>query len=229
MLCHRDVPPYLLAIKSLYFRVGHGRVVIINDSSLTPDDLTILQSHIPGIVVLDIAGISTGSCPRGGTWERLVKILELSAETYVIQTDADILVSGPIPEVIQSVRENRSFLLGTGAGKEVTTALDTARMVQGWIKTNNWNPIKIGIEAEAALDRLSSPEEKILRARLFRFCRFCTRHVRYGRSGMLLRQYESVIGLATLEWVGNRADWIKLHSRKCPRRNSVAFSSLSVL
>jgi hypothetical protein len=129
-------------------------VVIINDSSLTASDLAILCHHIPGIEVLDIDTISTGSCPPGGTWERLVKIVELSASNYVIQADADILVSGPIPEVIRCWQENRSFLLGTDAGQEISTAQDTARMVHGWIKTNNWHSIPAALEAESLLHTL---------------------------------------------------------------------------
>src|SRR3974390_1902013 len=77
-MCHRDVAPYLLAIKSLYRAIGQGRVMIINDGSLTRDDTSILQRHLPDLEIIDIATIDTRNCPRGGTWERLVKIIELS-------------------------------------------------------------------------------------------------------------------------------------------------------
>src|SRR5215216_3755333 len=81
MLCHRDVIAYLIAIKSLYIRLQAGRVMVINDGSLTEADFTTLEYHIPGIQFFDIASISTGTCPRGGTWERLVKIVELSVDS----------------------------------------------------------------------------------------------------------------------------------------------------
>lgn len=151
-MCHRDVAPYLLAIKSLYRSIRQGRVIIINDGSLTRDDNSILQRHIPGLEIIDIATIDTRSCPRGGTWERLVKIIELSHEHYVIQADADTLVSGPIPEVIQCWRANQSFLLGTDCGQEVAPAVASARLAQGWVKNFGWKTI--GILAEALLDRL---------------------------------------------------------------------------
>jgi hypothetical protein len=154
MVCHRDVTAYLLAIKSLYLEIRQGRAVIINDGSLTSYDLEILDYHIPHLEVLDIRNIETGSCPRGDCWERLTKIIELTADNYVIQADADILACAPIPEVIQCWQENRSFLLGTGAGRELSTALDVARMVRGWITTNNWDRVSVGVEAEAALDAL---------------------------------------------------------------------------
>lgn len=151
-LCHRDVAPYLLAIKSLYRAIGQGRVIIINDGSLTSDDISILRRHLPGLETIDIATIDTRSCPRGGTWERLVKIIELSQEHYIIQADADILVSGPIPEVVQCWRSNKSFLLGTDCGQEIAPAAASARMAQGWVNNFGWETI--GILAEALLDRL---------------------------------------------------------------------------
>lgn len=160
MIRHSDVTAYLLAIKSLYSGVGQGQVTIINDGSLTSGDLVLLRHHVPGIEVLDISAIRTGSCPRGGTWERLVKIVELSSENYVIQVDADILVCAAIPEVIDCWRENRSFLLGTGAGRTVVTAEATAAMVRGWIATHGWTALTVGVAAEAALDTLPDAAEK---------------------------------------------------------------------
>src|ERR1044071_7528242 len=67
MLCHRDLVMYLLAIKSLYMRTGHGHVAIINDGSLTSADLALLQHHIPGLQIFHIDAIEAGVCPRGGT------------------------------------------------------------------------------------------------------------------------------------------------------------------
>jgi len=160
MVCHRDLATYLLAIKSLYDGIGHGRTTIINDGSLTLDDLAILHHHIPGLEVLDISAIETAACPRGGTWERLVKIVERAGKDYVIQFDADTLVSAAIPEVVQCWRDNRSFLLGTGSGRAVAPAPDTARMVQGWIKANGWTELPVGTAAEASLDRLPNAAQR---------------------------------------------------------------------
>jgi hypothetical protein len=160
MLPRRDFFAYLLAIKSLYAEVGQGRVAVINErgvidhNSLTEDDLAVLRHHVPGIEIIDFCAISTGRCPRGGTWERLVKIVELSQESYVIQVDADTLVSAPIPEVVKCWRANQSFLLGTGSGRTVLPAPETARMVQGWIKTYGWTEPSICVVAEAALDQI---------------------------------------------------------------------------
>src|SRR3974390_1739398 len=151
-ICHQDVTAYLLAIKSLYLAIGQGRVMVVNDGSLTTSDISTLHKHIPELKVLDIASIGTGSCPRGGTWERLVKIVELTAEHYVIQADADTLVSGPIPEVIQCWRENKSFLLGTGSGQSVLPAAITAGLARKRLAGATRK--SVGTLAEAALDVL---------------------------------------------------------------------------
>ena len=122
----------------------------IDDGSLTDEDISILKHHIPGIGVLDIASIDTGTCPRGGTWERLIKIIALTADHYVIQADADIVVSGPIPEVVGCCRQNRSFLLGTRSGQSVAPAAVTAELAQRWLASGSRN--SVGTLAEAALD-----------------------------------------------------------------------------
>jgi len=160
MVCHRDVAAYLLAIKSLYLGVGQGRVAIVNDGSLTPNDLAILRHHIPTLIVEEIDAIDTGRCPRGGTWERLTRIIELTADSYVIQMDADTLVTGAIPEVVQCVRDNLSFLLGTDVGQAVEPAPVLARLAQGWIKQFGQTRLTVGMLAEAALDGLPQAEQR---------------------------------------------------------------------
>jgi hypothetical protein len=160
MVCHVDVVAYLLAIKSLYSGFGQGRVLIIDDGSLSPDDHSILRQHIPGLEVEHIANIDTRTCPRGGTWERLVRIIELTAGHYLIQADADTLVTGAIPEVIQCWANNRSFLLGTDVGQRVCPAPAMARLAQSWLdKAKKANArITVGTLAEAALDSLPDAE-----------------------------------------------------------------------
>jgi hypothetical protein len=146
------VAAYLLAIKSLYLQIRHGHVVVINDGSLTGGDLSILSHHIPRIEVIEVEAVDTHGFPRGGTWERLVKIVELTRDHYVIQADADTLASASIPEVVQCWRANQSFLLGTDCGQEIAPAAVSARLAQSWIAQAS--RITVGALAEAALDRL---------------------------------------------------------------------------
>ena len=128
MVRSTDLCMYLGAIKSLYRALGEGAVTAINDGSLTPPMTETLRTHIQGLTLVDIWDIDTGRCPRGGTWERLVLIMKYSQDAYVIQMDSDTLSRGPMEYVIRSYRENRSFGLGTSAGKEVAPA----RKISEW-------------------------------------------------------------------------------------------------
>jgi hypothetical protein len=127
MLCHRDLHMYLTSFKSIYRHVGFGRAVIVDDGSLTGDDRALLQRHIPELAFIDIASIDRGPCPAGGTWERLLKVVDLSADDYVIQLDADCVTAGPIDEVVEAYRANRAFTLAGEATTVLTTALTASR------------------------------------------------------------------------------------------------------
>ena len=72
MVSHDDLLMYLVAIKSLYARVGEGSIVVVNDGSLTPDDIDRLNDHLGRPEILEAGRIETGPCPRGGMWERLM-------------------------------------------------------------------------------------------------------------------------------------------------------------
>ena len=109
MVSHKDVQSYLLAIKSIYRHVGEGRILVINDGSLTEEDLALLRVHAGAPTVVGISSISTASCPRGGTWERLMLIAELARDSYVIQVDSDLLAVSPLPEVVDAYRRNVAF------------------------------------------------------------------------------------------------------------------------
>src|SRR4029077_19902324 len=99
---------YLVAIKPIYARLGPALITIINDGSLTSIDRTLLNEHLGDIKYLDAAKINTGRCPCGGTWERLLAILELSSDFYVLQVDADIVALGDLVAVAECVHENRA-------------------------------------------------------------------------------------------------------------------------
>jgi hypothetical protein len=132
MVSHVDVIMYLIAIKSLYRRLGRGKVLIVDDGSLTDVDRQLLVEHLgdPRIVALDT--LDTGRCPRGGTWERLVLILELcAAGDYVIQLDSDTLAQAPLDEVAACVAANRAFTLGTRMGSAICTLREAADRIAG--------------------------------------------------------------------------------------------------
>ena len=121
MVSHDDLLMYLIAIKSLYWRIREGRIAVTNDGSLTPDDIDLLNYHLDRPEILDVRRIETGPCPRGGCWERLLTAIDFCAEQYLIQVDSDTLTLNAVPEVIEAYRNNRSFVLGTYDGQRIVS------------------------------------------------------------------------------------------------------------
>src|SRR3546814_3599610 len=72
--------PYLVAAKSLHHHLKRGRMVIMDDGTLTDRDRSVLRQHLDNPRIISIRDIDTGPCPRGGTWERLLTILDLCAD-----------------------------------------------------------------------------------------------------------------------------------------------------
>ncbi|KMT64637.1 hypothetical protein [Catenovulum maritimum] len=102
----------LLALKSFIKMIGEGRVEVIDDGSLTKSDHELLHHHIPHLTIVHIDDIDVGSCPKGSCWERLIHILKLSQDAYVIQVDTDTLTIAPVPEVYNGFKANKAFTIG---------------------------------------------------------------------------------------------------------------------
>ena len=111
--------PYLVAVKSLHAQLQRGRVVILDDGTLTEPDKQVLARHLDSPRVIPIASVETGPCPRGGTWERLLTILDLRQDAYVIQLDSDTVTLGPVPEIADAIAASRSFTLRGGTDAEI--------------------------------------------------------------------------------------------------------------
>lgn len=106
--------PYLVAVKSLHAQLQGGRVVLLDDGTLTGEDKAVLAHHVGNPVILTFADIATEPCPQGNCWERLLAILDLRRENYVIQLDSDTVTLGPVTEVAAAIADNRSFTLAGG-------------------------------------------------------------------------------------------------------------------
>lgn len=114
--------PYLVAAKSLHHHLKRGRMVIMDDGTLTDRDHSLLRQHLDNPRIISIRDIDTGPCPRGGTWERLLTILDLCADDYVIQLDSDTVTIGPVPHIQQAIAANSSFTL-LGAETDIDSIL----------------------------------------------------------------------------------------------------------
>jgi FkbM family methyltransferase len=115
MVANGDVPMYLLALKSFYPKLGRGKVVAIIDRDMPQASRDILTRHIVGLEFVTLEDIPTGPCQRGGTWERLLYVLDRSEQEYTIQLDSDTLtVSEDIDEVVRCVDSNTAFTISDG-------------------------------------------------------------------------------------------------------------------
>ncbi len=119
MIGTRVLLPYLIAAKSFQSQLGRGRFAILDDGTLTPADKAALAHHLGNPPVTTLASVDTGPCPRGGTWERLLSILDLRRADFVIQVDSDTVTLGPVPEVADAIAAARSFTLRGEDGAQV--------------------------------------------------------------------------------------------------------------
>ncbi|WP_301589775.1 hypothetical protein [Sabulicella glaciei] len=126
MVSGADHLMYLLAIKSFYRHLLGGEIVIMDDGTLTERHRALFRRHLGSPRFVRMDSIATAACPKGGCWERLLYILDLSRDSYVIQLDSDMLATGPIPEVLEAIRENRAFTLNTGSDQVISSLEDVA-------------------------------------------------------------------------------------------------------
>ncbi len=122
--------PYLVAAKSLHHHLRRGRFVIMDDGTLTARDKALLGDHLDSPVILPIKDVDVGPCPNGGTWERLLTLLDMAADDYVIQLDSDTVTTGPVPEVIDAIEANASFTL-LGANTPIPNITDVESFTRG--------------------------------------------------------------------------------------------------
>ncbi len=118
MIGTRVVAPYLVAAKSFLHALGRGRVVLLDDGSLTSMDKATLAAHLGDPDIRSIHDVETGDTPRGGCWERLMTLIDLSAQDYVIQLDSDTVTLGAVDEVRDAIAAGRSFTILGGADGE---------------------------------------------------------------------------------------------------------------
>lgn len=153
-----DVLMYLVAVKTFTQFVPVKSCHVVSDR-LGASDKAIVREHVPGCEIIDLPDIDTTGFPRGGTWERLLHIMDLSQHSYVIQLDSDTLTLSPPTEVLNCVAQQRSFTLGTAQGREPISAKLAAEQVA---KLDSSDP-HVQTVAELALARLDEPGARYVR------------------------------------------------------------------
>jgi hypothetical protein len=105
---------YILAVKTLYRRLGRGKIAAIIIREFPKADRDLIERHLGPVEFHFIEDLPTGRCQRGGTWERLFFCVHRSACEYIIQIDCDNLCFGPMEEVARCIEQNRAFTLAEG-------------------------------------------------------------------------------------------------------------------
>lgn len=119
MVQHRDVLPYLLALKSFARFLPPSAVVVVADPTLDASDRAIMREHVPHIEFREAAEFRDPGLPVGGCWERLTAISERVRDGAVVQLDADtVALSRPL-EVAAALDSGVSFTLGTDDGQRI--------------------------------------------------------------------------------------------------------------
>jgi hypothetical protein len=162
MVQHRDVLPYLLALKSFARFLPPARVVLVADPTLDANDRDVLRNHVPHIEFREAAEFQREGIPKGGCWERLNAISEYAKDTYVVQLDADTVALHDMPEVRQAIQQGVSFSLGTEDVQPIISCAEAAE----WAKPRLDGQDHTQLIAESKLDGFD-PDGK------FRYARAC--------------------------------------------------------
>ena len=149
MVQHRDVLPYLLALKSLARFLPPAEVVVVADPTIDAADRALLREHVPHIQLRDAAEFHAAGRVRGGTWERLWAIAEFAQHSYVVQIDADTVALRPPTDVASAITDGVSFTLGTDDGQKI----QPTREVAAWARGRLDGADHVQGLAEACLDR----------------------------------------------------------------------------
>lgn len=155
-LQHKDVILFLIAIKTFAKQVPLSKVFIINDGSLTNEDLTTLLQHIPIAEVYDAKQFSEPLCPTGGCWERLLAIAKFVDQYFIIQLDSDTLTLSALDEITELIKTNTGFVIGTWDNQTIEAMSVSSERVQ-----KNVNPTldaHVQMVAEAHFSKLEGCE-----------------------------------------------------------------------
>lgn len=133
LLRHQDILMYLISLKTFAAQCPPKQVYVVDDGSLTSADRSVLEFHVPQIQILAVSAFRHPDYPKGGCWERLAAIAILSADSYMVQLDADAVTLSSMDEVVAAIRDRRSFTLGTLDGQQLSDVEMASRYAQAEI------------------------------------------------------------------------------------------------
>lgn len=145
--------PYLVAVKSLHLHLRRGRIVLLDDGTLTAADRALLALHCDNPEIIGKQDVDTTPCPQGNCWERLISILDRRSGDFVIQLDSDTVTTGPVPEIAAAIDANRSFTLAGGLD-EAQHGFKSAHEISQIFHANGPTTDHVQAHAEAAMKTL---------------------------------------------------------------------------
>ncbi len=191
----RDLLMYLVAAKSFAYHAGFGRFHVLDDGSLTPKHHALLRKHIPGIAISGLRDIAAAAGPAGGVfWERLASVVKLAESQYVIQLDSDTVTLGPIDDVKECIRANRSFALMAGRTAGIRPLAESSAVARRSTSSH------IQIAAEQRLDELDPAIGTRYATATAAFAGFAPSRERAMRMARFSRAMEQILGTRWTEW-----------------------------
>ncbi|MFN3749588.1 MAG: hypothetical protein ACK4SJ_12970 [Sphingorhabdus sp.] len=166
--------PYLVAVKSLHHHLPRGKIVLLDDGTLTVGDKQLLARHCDNPEIIGKQHVDTSPCPRDNCWERLISILDRRHDHYVIQLDSDTVTTGPVPEIAAAISANRSFTLAGGLD-EAQHGFKSAREISQIFHANGPTTDHVQAHAEAAMKTLPEADSR-------RYIRGCAGFAGFAKS-----------------------------------------------
>ncbi|MGL5837860.1 MAG: hypothetical protein ACRCY3_05095 [Sphingorhabdus sp.] len=191
--------PYLVAVKSLHHYLPRGRIILLNDGTLTSEDRAILSRHCGDPEIVEMRDVDTGPCPKGNCWERLISILGRRSDHYVIQLDSDTVTTGPVSEIHKAIDTNRSFTLAGGL-VEAGYGFRSAAEISNIFHANGPMADQVQAKAEAIMASLPDSDAHRYIRGCAGFAGFARNDTGYATVGHFSLEMEERLGRTWHEW-----------------------------
>lgn len=193
----KDLLMYLLAVKSFCRWHQPARVIVLTDAAFSDRVVRTLRDHVPGVVMEPHVKYRNGSCPHGGTWERLVALITHAQHSFTIQLDSDTVTLGRLDCVADCIASGQAFTLGSMEGRELVAGVVASQRAKAALAKGDRH---IQTLSESVLDRFASE-------RTIKYVRGCSGFTGIPRGSVSL---DSVVRRAQAlgQLVGNRwSEW----------------------
>ena len=157
-----DLLQFLVAVKSLHHQLDRGRVVLLDDGTLTGEDRALLAHHCGDPEILGLGDADMAGFPRGRDWEGLLTILDRRKGEYWIRLDSHTVTLGPVPDIAQALASNASFTLAGAA-----EAASQPRLLGDFARRHYPDGPQSGsiaVQMESRLGLLSKPDRRYARS-----------------------------------------------------------------